>query len=217
MCYNIYCQGGVQRHRARVASAKIEVTMAPRSLLLLRCRNFRIEDVFYAWFADFPEVRLLQSLTEPLHHRRKSSGDAVPTEVSPPAVILVVDDEDAVNRLVSRYLTHLGYRVLEACSGDEALVLVRRQRPPIDLVLSDILMPGMDGIALAAQLLARCPGPSVILMTGLLPGEVERMNVNGQLVPVLRKPLNLDQLQDLLRVTLEGFSETESDSVYLAG
>jgi hypothetical protein len=54
-------------------------------------------------------------------------------------------------------------------------------------------------------------------MTGLLPGEVERMNVNGQLVPVLRKPLNLDQLQDLLRVTLEGFSETESDSVYLAG
>lgn len=141
----------------------------------------------------------------------------MPTEVSPPAVILVVDDEDAVNRLVSRYLTHLGYRVLEACSGDEALVLVRRQRPPIDLVLSDILMPGMDGIALAAQLLARCPGPSVILMTGLLPGEVERMNVNGQLVPVLRKPLNLDQLQDLLRVTLEGFSETESDSVYLAG
>jgi CheY-like chemotaxis protein len=78
-------------------------------------------------------------------------------------------------------------------------------------------MPGTDGIALAARLLARCPGPSVILMTGLLPGEVERMNVDGQLVPVLRKPLNLDQLQDLLRVTLEGFSETEIDSVYLAG
>jgi two-component system, cell cycle sensor histidine kinase and response regulator CckA len=141
----------------------------------------------------------------------------VPTEVSPPAVILVVDDEDAVNRLVSRYLTHLGYRVLEACSGDEALALVRRQRPPIDLVLSDVVMPGLDGIALAARLLAWCPGPSVILMTGTLPGEVERMNVNGQLVPVLRKPLNLDQLQDLLRVTLEGFSETETDSVYLAG
>jgi len=140
----------------------------------------------------------------------------VPTEASPPAVILVVDDEDAVNRLVSRYLTHLGYRVLEACSGEEALAVVRRQRPPIDLVLSDVVMPGMDGVALAARLLARCPGPSVILMTGVLPEEVERLSVNGQIVPVLRKPLNLDQLQNLLRVTLEGFPDAEIDSVYLA-
>lgn len=140
----------------------------------------------------------------------------MPTEASPPAVILVVDDEDAVNRLVSRYLTHLGYRVLEACSGEEALAVVRRQRPPIDLVLSDVVMPGMDGVALAARLLARCPGPSVILMTGVLPEEVERLSVNGQIVPVLRKPLNLDQLQNLLRVTLEGFPDAEIDSVYLA-
>lgn len=140
----------------------------------------------------------------------------MPTEASPPAVILVVDDEDAVNRLVSRYLRHLGYRVLEACSGEEALAVVRRQRPAIDLVLSDVVMPGMDGVALAARLLARCPGPSVILMTGVLPEEVERMSVNGQTVPVLRKPLNLDQLQNLLRVTLEGFPDAEIDSVYLA-
>jgi two-component system cell cycle sensor histidine kinase/response regulator CckA len=141
----------------------------------------------------------------------------VATEAQPPAVILVVDDEDAVNRLVSRYLTHLGYRVLEACSGEEALATVRRRAPRIDLVLSDVVMPAMDGVALAARLLARCPGPSVILMTGQLPEEVERMNVNGQIVPVLRKPLNLDELQNLLRVTLEGFSDAETDPVHLAG
>lgn len=133
----------------------------------------------------------------------------MPTEAMPPAVILVVDDEDAVNRLVSRYLRHLGYRVLEASSGEEALATVRSQRPPIDLVLSDVLMEGMDGVALAAHLLAGCPGPSVILMTGHLPGEVESMPVNGQIVPVLRKPLNLDHLQNLLRVTLEGFPDAE--------
>jgi two-component system cell cycle sensor histidine kinase/response regulator CckA len=144
-------------------------------------------------------------------------GAAVPTDPLPPAVILVVDDEDAVNRVVSRYLTHLGYRVLEACSGEDALATVRSHRPPIDLVLSDVLMEGMDGVALAAHLLARCPGPSVILMTGHLPGEVESLPVNGQIVPVLRKPLNLDQLQNLLRVTLEGFPDVEVDSVYLAG
>jgi two-component system, cell cycle sensor histidine kinase and response regulator CckA len=141
----------------------------------------------------------------------------VPTQALPPAVILVVDDEPTVNRLVGRYLTHLGYRVMEAGSGEEALALVRRQRPSIDLVLSDVVMPGMDGIALAARLLAGCPGPSVILMTGIMSQDVERMNVIGQTVPVLRKPLNLDQLQNLVRVTLEGFPDAAIDSVYLAG
>jgi CheY-like chemotaxis protein len=147
-----------------------------------------------------------------------STGAAVPFGALPPARILVVDDEPTVNRLVSRYLTHLGYRVMVASSADEALAVVRRRRPHIDLVLSDVVMPGRDGVALAAELLARCPGPSVILMTGVLPAEIERLNVNGQIVPVLRKPLSLDQLQDLLRVTLEGFPDYELDPVHnLAG
>ncbi len=141
----------------------------------------------------------------------------MPPEALPPAVILVVDDEDAVNRLVSRYLTHIGYRVLEACSAEEALAVVRRHRPRVDLVLSDVVMPGADGVTLAACLLGQAPGPSVILMSGQLPDEIERMNVRGQIVPVLRKPLNLDQLQNLLRVTLEGFPEATIDSIYLAG
>ncbi len=139
------------------------------------------------------------------------------TEALPPAVILVVDDEGAVNRLVSRYLTHIGYRVLEACSAEEALAVVRRQRPRVDLVLSDVVMPGTGGVTLAAHLLGQAPGPSVILMTGQLPDEIERLNVNGQIVPVLRKPLNLDQLQSLLRVTLEGFPDATIESIYLAG
>jgi hypothetical protein len=56
----------------------------------------------------------------------------------------------------------------------------------------------------------------VVLMTGQLPEEIERMPVNGQIVPVLRKPLNLDRLQDLLRVTLEGFPDPETP-IHLAG
>jgi two-component system, cell cycle sensor histidine kinase and response regulator CckA len=141
----------------------------------------------------------------------------VPIEAMPPAVILVVDDEDAVNRLVSRYLTHLGYRVLEAGSGEEALAIVRRRRPVVDLVLSDVVMPGMDGLALAAKVLATCPGPSVVLMTGQLPADIEHMNVGAQIVTVVRKPLNLDDLQYLLRVTLEGFPDTGVYPVHAAG
>lgn len=139
-------------------------------------------------------------------------------DIQPPAVILVVDDEAAVNRLVTRYLTHLGYRVLEASSAEEALAVVRRGAPRVDLVVSDVVMRGMDGTALAAELLSRAPGPSVILMTGQLPPEVERLHIGGQIVRVVRKPLDLDELQQLLRITLEGYPpEDGADAVNLAG
>jgi CheY-like chemotaxis protein len=142
----------------------------------------------------------------------------VPSDIEPPAVILVVDDEAAVNRVVTRFLTHVGYRVLEASSAPEALERVRRQDPRIDVVLADVVMPGVGGMELAATLLSRVPGPSVILMTGVLPEEVERLDVNGQIVRVLRKPLDLDELQQVLQITLEGYpSEDDSDSVHRAG
>jgi two-component system, cell cycle sensor histidine kinase and response regulator CckA len=142
----------------------------------------------------------------------------VPTKSEPPAVILVVDDEAAVNRLVTRYLSHLGYTVLDAHSPEEALELVRRRAPRIDLVLSDVTMPGASGIDLAAAILSRAPGPSVILMTGVLPMEVERLDIRGQIVRVLRKPLDLDELQQVLQVTLEGYpAEAETDAVNRAG
>jgi CheY-like chemotaxis protein len=142
----------------------------------------------------------------------------VPPDSEPPAVILVVDDEPAVNRLVTRYLSHLGYRVLDANSAAEALDRVRRQEPRIDLVLCDVVMPGVSGMDLAAVLLSRVPGPSVILMTGQLPDNVERLDVDGQTVRVLRKPLDLDQLQQVLQVTLEGYpAEDVFDAVDRAG
>jgi CheY-like chemotaxis protein len=141
----------------------------------------------------------------------------VASDIESPAVILVVDDEAAVNRLVTRYLSHLGYSVLEAGSAAEALAVVRQQAPRVDLVLCDVVMPGVSGTELAATLLSRVPGPSVILMTGVLPPEVERIDIEGQIVRVLRKPLDFDELQQVLRVTLEGFPSDESDAVDRAG
>jgi CheY-like chemotaxis protein len=141
----------------------------------------------------------------------------VPAEDLSAPVILVVDDNAGVNRLVTRYLRHLGYRVLEVTSGDEALAVVRRRQPRVNVILSDVASAGLDGVALATQVLSRCPGPSVILMTGRLPDEIERLNVNGQVVQVLGKPLNLDRLRNLLWVTLEGFPDTEEHPVHLVG
>ena len=134
-----------------------------------------------------------------------------------PAIILVVADKDAVNDLVSRYLRHLGYHVLEVDSAAEALDVVQSRRPRVDMVLSDLSTPDMDGAMLAGKVLARCPGPSVILMSRRLTVDSERLRINGQIVPILRKPLDLDRLQSLLRVTLEGFPEGETDLIHLAG
>jgi CheY-like chemotaxis protein len=79
-------------------------------------------------------------------------------------------------------------------------------------------MPGVGGVDLAAVLLSRAPGPSVILMTGRLSDDVEQLDVNGQVVRVLRKPLDLDELQHVLQVTLEGYpAEEVLDKVDKAG
>lgn len=137
----------------------------------------------------------------------------MPSDSFPPAVVLVVDDEEIVSRLVTRLLTHNGYTVLQAASGEDALAIVRQRRPPVDLVLSDVIMPGMDGTELAGLVLAECPGPGVILMTGQLPQEIERVNVGGHIVRVLRKPLDLDQLLEVLRATLEHFLPDEPAAV----
>ena len=93
---------------------------------------------------------LSRSAISPAHLPDKT----VPADTEPTAVILVVDDEPAVNRLVTRYLSHLGYRVLDANSAAEALDRVRRQEPRIDLVLCDVTMPEMDGWLAAEKLKA---------------------------------------------------------------
>jgi two-component system cell cycle sensor histidine kinase/response regulator CckA len=122
----------------------------------------------------------------------------VQTELLQSPAILVVDDEPVINLLITRYFTHLGYQVLAAASGEEALEIVRRRRPPIDLVLSDVIMPGMDGRELAGHILAEIPGPAVLLMTGQLPDEIDGVIVQGHSVRVVHKPLHLDRLAELL-------------------
>ncbi len=82
------------------------------------------------------------------------------------ATVLVVDDDDAVLRLSARILQHAGYRVLTAPSGPAALELVRRHQGPLDLLLSDMVMPGMSGNELAAAVAELRPALRVLFMSG---------------------------------------------------
>jgi len=81
-------------------------------------------------------------------------------------LILVVDDEPAIRRFVRSILEGSGHTVMEASLGEEALGLLREQVPPPDLLLTDIVMPGMNGLALAAQAHKILPGLHVLFMSG---------------------------------------------------
>jgi len=80
--------------------------------------------------------------------------------------ILLVEDEEAVRNLVSEILSRLGYRVLVAADGIAALALSQRCREPIHLLLTDVIMPGMDGRELAERMMVLRPDTRILFMSG---------------------------------------------------
>jgi CheY-like chemotaxis protein len=89
-----------------------------------------------------------------------------PAEVDQKWVILVVEDEDAVRKLVCRTLERCGHEVLQAPDGARALELCAQHDAPIDLLLTDMVMPGMNGREVAVQVSALQPDVRVLYMSG---------------------------------------------------
>ena len=106
-------------------------------------------------------------------------------------MILLVDDEERYRELIARVLTKAGYEVVEASDGIEALSLLEKSK--IDLVLSDILMPALNGYALVARLRAKWPSMPVILMTGFLSQDAAKNMMNGS-VEFIPKPIDVAAL-----------------------
>jgi PAS domain S-box-containing protein len=116
--------------------------------------------------------------------------------------VLLVEDEDAVRRLVREVLTERGYEVFAAARGEEALDLVARIDGPIHLVLTDLIMPGLSGRDLALRLDELRPGIRVIFMTGYSGDTLTR----AALAPgttVLEKPFTPDHLATVVRAALD--------------
>jgi CheY-like chemotaxis protein len=103
--------------------------------------------------------------------------------------ILVVDDEPWSVKFISDFLRKEGYEVTEASNGAEAIELIDNSQ--FDLVLSDVRMPRLDGLALVMHIRSRVPTIPIILMTGA------QFDLTAQLynVPCLSKPLSLDELR----------------------
>ncbi len=119
-------------------------------------------------------------------------------------VILLVEDEYGVRKLVRKMLLQQGYRVLEAASGEEALSLSERHEGSIHLLLSDVVMPNMSGRELAERLSVVRPEVRVLYMTGYSDDAIVQHRVLEPGVAVLNKPFLSDALARKLREVLDG-------------
>ena len=115
----------------------------------------------------------------------------------PSLLVLVVDDIESVRRLIRRVLEQAGHRVLEARDGVEALACLA-ENPAVELVLTDLRMPNMDGWELATRLSGRSPRIPVLFMSGF----DEHLAVKTVAGPVLPKPFAPEQLDEHMRQVL---------------
>jgi two-component system, cell cycle sensor histidine kinase and response regulator CckA len=117
--------------------------------------------------------------------------------------ILVVEDDQAVRKLVVRILKREGYSVLEASCGSEALALAD-SFSAIDLVLTDVVMPGVSGRNLAEELRARRPTVPIVFMSGYTEDEVVKRGVRNGEVDFIQKPFAPNVLCEKIRQVLDG-------------
>ncbi len=118
-------------------------------------------------------------------------------------MVLVVEDEEPVRRLVRRVLEGAGYTVLDVDSGEAALEVVRASAPAIDLILTDVVMPGINGRELVERLAEGGVRPPVIYMSGYTRDEVVRRGVARATHRFMEKPF---MPEDVLRVVAEALS-----------
>jgi signal transduction histidine kinase len=118
--------------------------------------------------------------------------------------ILVVEDEPAVREFIRRSLEALGYGVVEAESAKDALAQTERSSPPVDLILSDVVMPGQGARAMAEAVWRSHPAVPVLFMSGYPGEDVVRRGLLTAEAPFLQKPFTLEDLAQSVRSLLDG-------------
>jgi two-component system cell cycle sensor histidine kinase/response regulator CckA len=113
--------------------------------------------------------------------------------------ILLVEDEDPVRAVNARALSARGYTVLEAASGVEALQVIEQRGAAVDVVVSDVVMPEMDGPTLLRELRKLYPDLKVIFVSGYAEDAFRKNLPDGEEFNFLAKPFSLRQLVELVK------------------
>lgn len=110
-------------------------------------------------------------------------------------IILVVDDEPEIRKLVGAVISHAGYTALTADSGEHALTLVKKQKNPLELLITDVVQPGMSGPMLADRLTALQPDLKVLYISGYDSTHVVQKYVVEKGHALLTKPFTIEELR----------------------
>ena len=116
--------------------------------------------------------------------------------------VLLVEDEEAVKRVMVRSLTEAGYQVLEADDGEEALRIFIDQQGTVDLLLTDVVMPGMNGRELGRRIHDWAPDLPVIYVSGYTDGEIARRGLLEPGANFIQKPFSPDAMVQAVALAL---------------
>ncbi|HET8546491.1 MAG TPA: response regulator, partial [Bryobacteraceae bacterium] len=126
--------------------------------------------------------------------------------------ILIVEDEEGVRRVLLEMLSQQGYRVLVASSGPEALDLCSQEHGPIDLLITDVIMPKMSGRELADHLRDCRPNLKVLFVSGYTDSAIVHHGILEEGTVFLQKPFTPEQIAGKVREVLDERAGREQTS-----
>ncbi|MBI4557850.1 MAG: PAS domain S-box protein [Candidatus Hydrogenedentes bacterium] len=129
---------------------------------------------------------------------------SLPSTTGRNETVLIVEDEESIRLLLSRFLERNGYKTIAASNGNEALQRCHANGGPIHLVLTDLVLPGMNGSELVQQLQQIHPGFKTLFMSGYTDHSVFQTGFLGPDTPFLQKPFLLNDLAAKVRAVLDG-------------
>jgi PAS domain S-box-containing protein len=155
----------------------------------------------------------LPRIEQPAATREKIQA---PSSVRGSETILLVEDEEPLRRLAGMFLSNNGYQVLAAANGAAAQRLAAENRGPIDLLLTDVVMPGMNGRVLAEQLAAGHPAMKVLYMSGYTDTVIAGHGVLDEGIHLLHKPFTEEVLLGRVRELLDERPKAEETGTLVA-
>jgi len=121
--------------------------------------------------------------------------------------VLVADNDPLILSMIEQTLTPLGYDLLLASNGEEALTLMEKAESQVDLILTDVIMPGINGIDLAKQMISRNPEIRVMFMSGYLCPSIAHHGIPDSEKAFVQKPFLPNTLIKKIRSVLKSSSK----------
>ncbi|MCF8052209.1 MAG: response regulator [Desulfobacterales bacterium] len=152
-----------------------------------------------------PEKTVLEKVVpEKTVSQENSPGQTVGKKTASKETILLVDDEHLIRQFGKRRLEFEGYTVITASDAEEALELFREKKDRIDVILLDLMMPGIGGKKCLAEILQIDPQAKIVIASAYSPGDGSLQELIKMASGHLRKPYLSEQLLEVVRTTLDG-------------